>query len=146
MDHKELQKKQFFANEIEQQKRLFKKEPVRAITAFLECYDSQDKQIFEIPHHVNEFLADCFQSFMYSNHATLDKAFGGRTASQRNSIVQEERNYGIVFDVIATREDARKQKQKERAGSTPFEFAVAKVAKKYGLADDTIREIYKNSK
>lgn len=145
--HRQLGEPGAFQDRLRQRdQRRFAKKPIRAVASFLDCFGPEGGQFCDIPPYVIEFLVDRFQSFMRGDHKSLDEAFGGRTARQRNSINQENVNNEVVFDFIGELEAARKMTPDERARSTPFEVAVARTAEKHNLSEDTVRDIYKKSK
>ena len=127
-------------------RQLFDKSPVRAISKYLECFNSDGDQRYEVPRHVLEFLAVSLAQFMDGKANSLDNAFGGKTKRQRNTIESEKRDYEIVFDLQVALQTIRKMPKAKRGKSTPFEAAVAHVAEEHELSEDAIRRIYKKSK
>ena len=126
-------------------RQLFDKKPIRAIASFLKCFDPEGGRFRDVPPYVLEFLAERFQSFMRADFKSLDKAFGGSTARQRNSINRENVIQEVVFDFFGEYEAARKMTRDERGKNTPYEVAVARTAEKHNLSEDTVRDIYKKS-
>ena len=127
-------------------RKLFDRSPVLAISRFLECFNSEGDQRFEVPRHVLEFLAASLAQFMGSRAESLDAAFGGKTKRQRKAIGIEKRDYEIVFDLIGAIETFRNMPRANRGNSTPFELAVEHVAKEHELGEEAVRRIYKKSK
>ena len=132
--------------------------PVLAIAKFLESFTSKGRVAQDVPRVVMEALAVHFARFMRGDSESLDAAFGGKTATQRNRIITEERDYGVVFDVISHMRTERERRDKERQlatrkgrprprfKSTPFEIAVDVAAKRHKLDDENVRRIYKKSR
>lgn len=145
-ERKKLAELEMLKQEREIQSRMFEQEPVRAIFTFLDCYNSKEDQVYEIPKHVTDFLAERFQSFVNEDYKSLDETFGNRTATQRNRIINEGRNFSIVFDIQVAMGEAKKMKKSNRGKETPFEWATENVAEKYNMSVETIRDIYKKSK
>ena len=132
--------------------------PVLAISKFLESFTSRGRVAREVPKVVMEALAVHFARFMRGDYETLDAAFGGKTATQRNRIESDERDYAVVFDLISYKRTEKERREKERAlakgqgrprprfTGTPFEYAVEAVAKRHKLDEENVRRIYKKSK
>lgn len=132
--------------------------PVLAIAKFLESFTSRGRVARDVPTVVMEALAVHFARFMRGDSESLDAAFGGKTATQRNSIASHERDYAVVFDLISYKRTEKERRDKERelakrAGrprprfaGTPFEHAVEAVARRHGLDEENVRRIYKKSK
>lgn len=136
---------------------LFEESPVRAITRFLQCFDSEFRQKYGVPQYVLEALAVRFGAVMSKEVNSLDEAFGGRIARQRNTLLQKEDDWDVVFDMIEeTRDLKQKKRQHKTNGSkrrnpgdgvvgTPFENATEKVGNAYKISDQTVRKIYKKA-
>ena len=141
----ELSKLHHLPGEVERELARFEERPLEIARAFLDCFDSKGTQRFEIPGHVLEAMAKRFALVMSDDHSTnsLDHAFGGRVARQRNAILALERQADVVFDHIVDRQEIKKAR-KPRAG-TPFEQATAKVAEKHRLSEESVRKMYKKS-
>lgn len=140
----------------EAERKLYSRTPVLAIAKYLESFTADGRPIGEVPKVVMETLALHFARFMGGQ--SLDAAFGGKTATQRDRIALEERDDRVVFDVISvmkTEEERRaaeqlRPKRKRRANpqvaGTPYEHAVEVVAKRYRLGEENVRRIYKKSR
>ena len=131
--------------EVEVSKRLFDDKPVRAIKKFLECFDEDGRQVFNVPRFVLESLAANFWGFMRGDFNSVDNAFGGQVARQRQAIKGEDRNFEIVFDLLCEHTETKKIKKSDRTG-TPFEMALVIVADLHNTSTDNVRSIYKKSK
>ncbi len=136
----------FFPTEIEQQIARFDRQPISIIQAFLACFDSAGTQKFEVPQHVLEALAARFRLLMDERHKvnSLDVAFGGRVAVQRNALREEEHRADVVFEHIVARQKAKKKKRPDRTG-TPFEQATEYVAKARGMSEENVRKKYRRA-
>lgn len=135
----------FFPGEVEMQLARFDRQPVSIIDAFMGCFDSEGKQQFEVPEHILEALAARFHLLMAEEPSTnsLNEAFGGRIARQRNALREYERCGEVAFDVIARMRELQREDRKGRR-ETPYETAVAEAAQKHGLEEDNVREKYKS--
>jgi len=129
-----------FPGEVDREMELFEGRPLAIIAAMLECFDSEGRQQFEIPEHVGIAFARRVREVMGDDHTknSLDQAFGGRIAQQRNALREWERRGNVVFYVIARCRELRREGKKG-----PFETAVAEAATKFGLSEDNVREKYK---
>jgi hypothetical protein len=145
-EEKKLLNKSFRERELEWELKLFEKQPVLAIAKYLECFDTDGEQTNEIPSHILLFLARRFEKLMHEEVGTLDKAFGGKVVTQRNSILVEPYEYRIVYQMQFEMQEARKLTHLERARNTPFEIAREKVAKEFQRTEASIERIYKKSK
>jgi hypothetical protein len=135
----------------------FFRNPVLAIAKYLESFTSRGRFARDVPKVVMEALAVHFARFMRGDSESLDAAFGRKTATLRNKITTEERDYGVVFDVISHMRTERERRAKERQlatrkgrprprfKSTPFEIAVEFAAKRHKLDEENVRRIYKKS-
>jgi len=129
-----------FPGEVDREMELFEGRPLAIIAAMLECFDSEGRQQFEIPEHVGIAFARRVREVMGDDHSknSLDQAFGGRIARQRNALREWERRGNVVFYVIARCRELTREGKKG-----PFETAVAEAAAKFGLSEDNVREKYK---
>jgi hypothetical protein len=138
-----------FPFEVPLHQQLFDSTPLRIIEMYLQCFDEDGVQRFGVPKHVLEALAVRFQTLMRKQHNTLDSAFGGRVARQRNKLFLDKRDYGIIFNHMGARERARERARKsrkyERSG-TPTEEADEEMAERQGMSVDNVRRIYRKSK
>ena len=128
--------------ELEVNKRLLEDKPVRAIKIFVENFDEDARQV---PSFVLEFLAQRLSGFIRGDFSSLDEAFGGRAATQRNALGREERDFEVVSDLLYELEKTKKIRKAERTG-TPFEMAEEIIADRYNTTTDNVRRIYKMSK
>lgn len=134
--------------EIERQIADFTTRPISAIDEFVQCFDQNGEQVFEVPRHVLEFLAQAFGAFMRNEVRSLDEAMGGSTARQRNSIAREEDAFEVAFMVNSfIREiEASSEIRKEFGAGTPSEIAYEKTAEILGIGVESVRLLYKKSK
>ena len=133
--------------EVEVGKRLFDDKPVRAIKKFLECFDEDGRQVFNVPRFVLESLAANFWGFMRRDFNSVDNAFGGQVARQRQAIKGEDRDFEIVFDLQCEHAEIKEIPKSERKRpGTPFEIALVIVADRHNTSTDNVRRIHKKSK
>lgn len=122
--------------------RRFESSPMRIVSKYLECFDRDGHQVFGVPQYVLEALAERFLSVMNEELNSLDRAFGGSVARQRNSIFIERRDYEIVSDFLEELERAREFLPSH---GTPFEQALRIVAAAYKTSEHNVLRIYKKS-
>ena len=126
-------------------KRIFDDKLVRAIKMFLECFDEDGRQVYNVPPFVLESLAANFSGFMHGKFDSLDDAFGGQVARQRQAILSEDMQFEIAFDLLHEIKESKKIPKSERTG-TPFEMALEIMSDRYNMSTDNVRRIYKKSK
>lgn len=136
-----------FDGESARQLELFDERPLRILTAFLTCFNSDGEQVYDVPQHVLEALAERFRAVIGPDASTnsIDQAFGGRIARQRNSLIQDDLNAETAFEVAVGKRAAGQVPRARRAGS-PFEEGVAAAAERLGVSDEAIRSRYKNTR
>lgn len=145
MCHKRLQYAVVLPGEVENDKRLFVQVPIRVIQKYLEYFGDDGHLCIDGAPHVLEALAKIFALYMNGLHPSLEAAFGGGCNRQRKSINEELKDERVVYDMILQIREAKGLSKLERAGSTPFELAVAKVADAHKLGEENVRRIYKKS-
>jgi len=118
--------------------------PVWAIFKYLECFEEDGEQAFEVPRHILQALAKCFAKFSRSESDSLDDAFRGRIRRQRQSIEMGARDGGVLFGYWVAYDRARKQPKSERTG-TPSECAYSEVAQRHGMSHNTVKAILRNA-
>ena len=126
-------------------KRLLDDKPVRAIKMFLECFDEDGRQVYNVPPFVLEYLAVNFSGFMQRKFDSVDDAFGGQVARQRQAILSEDKEFEIIFDFLCEHEKAKKIPKNDRT-ETPFEMALEIISDRYNMSTDNVHRIYKKSK
>ena len=96
-----MQPQLLMPREADIHRQLFKKQPLRILEKYLECFDDDCQQVYDVPEHVLSALAKCVHSFMrIEKHKSLDAAFGGRTRRQLAAINRSERSKGIAFEIL----------------------------------------------
>ena len=138
----------------------FAAEPVRAIWRFFDCFDDRGRQAFEVPAHVLGFIARALAARVTGMCKSLDDAFGGRVARQRNALLQDERDEEILFEYcghLDERQDARKKEIQLRSegkhneaqalhfSGSPSEQAYADIRKEWSIGENSMRRIVKRS-
>jgi hypothetical protein len=118
--------------------------PVWAIFKYLECFNEDGEQAFEVPRHILRALAKYFNKFRSGRSGSLDEAFGGQTLIQRRRIEMNARDRGVLFDYWDAYDSARKRPKLERTG-TPSERAYAEAAKQHGISQDAVKAIFRNA-
>lgn len=122
--------------------RRFESSPMKILSKYLECFDRNGHQVYGVPRHVLEALAERFLSVMNEEFNSLDRAFGGSVARQRNALLVEGRDYEIVSDFLEELERAREFPPEH---GTPFEQALRIVAAAYKTSEHNVLRIYKKS-
>jgi hypothetical protein len=144
MDEEELPLLQTFGFEVEVHRRLFEQDALWIAQIFLECFDEEGNQRLQVPKHVLEALAQRFRKLMRKEVNTLDAAFGGKLARQRNRILSSKEEYTVSWDHMTARSKAAQVPHFQRH-ETPFEAADEEVAAKHGTSPENIRRIYKKA-
>ena len=128
--------------------RMFAKTPIHIIERYLDSFATDGSMAFEVPQHILEALAVRLRAFMApsSSIRTLDQAFDGQVARQRQARVTADLQFAVAFDVYAERQEMRKLKPSQRGRRTPYEMACINVAKKRKMSVDNVRRLYKDSK
>lgn len=141
-----MEKRIVFSFEIPVRQRLYEERPLLVIQDFLDCIDDGGVQTVELPPHVVKAMAERFRRVIGPEHTlnSLDTAFGGRVARQRNAMAEEEKTGEIVFEHIVARKAAKKVPRSERTG-TPSEIASEAVARQVGVSEESIKRRYKNA-
>lgn len=146
MTKNELKNLILLDGEADLQKELFDKSPVLAIEKFSACFEDEDQKVYKIHEHVELFLFQRFRGFLNGEYKSLDEAFGGKTARQRNKIMTSKKNYDAAFEYYVTHNDTKKLTIEERSHSTPSEAAISEVAEALDVPEETLRSRFKNSK
>lgn len=139
-------KQVIFEYEPPLRKALYERTPLVIVEDFLGCIDDDGVQTIEFPPHVIEAMAKRLRMLMGPNRTlnSLDQAFGGRIARQRNAIEERDKTGEIVWQHIMARKEAKNQPQEKRSG-TPFEIATEEVASRAGVSDESIKRRYRLS-
>ncbi len=120
---------------------LFSVSPYRIISRFLECFDRNGALEIAVPRYVLEELAKRFICVNCEELNSLDDAFGGRIARQRNAARKEERDWDILHEVFRLREKLRAMSPQERGVGTPTRHAIGQCAEAFGVKPGTVRRI-----
>ena len=131
--------------EIEIDLELFERSPLRAIKRYLECFTDQGQQVYAVPQHILEEIARRCLTVMAGQYNSLDEAFGGRVARQRNAFRAQDAAFSVSWDIFAQREKARELSSFERSKSIPSECALVEVGKKRGMGPDNVRRTWKKA-
>lgn len=134
-----------FPFEIDVHNRMFEAEPLTIMRVFLQCFDSKGRQALQVPQHVLEALAKRFLLVMSSQTNSLDAAFGGQVARQRNRLRELDRDWDVLWDFIQELERVRAEPRSKRGKGSPYDIAVERVAEKLGMSADNVRRIYKKA-
>lgn len=140
-----------FDFEVPVRRELYERRPILIIADFLQCFDSEGRQIFDVPQHVLLALAERFRRLMDPDvdpqikTNSLDQAFGGRVARQRNALMQADADYEAVFAHIVAQRKAKGLPKADRSRATPFEVATAEVADEFGTSEENVRRKYKKA-
>lgn len=133
-------KRLIFPGEAERQQKAFKEIPVLIIHKFLQSFNSEGEQVFDVPDHVLAALAGVFRAFWNKepDSNSLDAAFGGSPARRRNELQKREDDGEAAFDLIVEKQRISKGDAADRAG-TPFEVASEAVASNQRQIDAALR-------
>lgn len=144
---RDLMKHVYIDGEIELLKRRMEETPVLALELFRACFNESGKQVYEIPPFILEFLSRRFADFLSEETLTnsLDQAFGGKVARQRNALRTADQMWSVIFDLIGFIEEGKALSGSDRSQSTPFEYGVSKTAEQYGLSEDRVHQLYVQS-
>lgn len=134
-----------FEHEIDLHKRMFEASPLTIISIYLECFRPDGTQGRGVPKHVLEALAQRFLLVMNEETNSLDQAFGGKVARQRNRFRESEREGHVLWELMRAKEKIEVQAPEERGPGTAFEIAVERVAEKLGMSPDNVRRMYKKT-
>jgi len=135
-----------FAHEIEPQKKMFEGSPVTIISTYLQCFRSDGTQARLVPRHVLEALAQRFLLLMDEETNSLDQAFGGRLARQRNRLREFERDDHVLWELERAKKEVEAETPAERGAVTTYEIAVERVADKLGMSPDNVRRMHKKTR
>lgn len=134
-----------FPFEPEFHEQLFEQTPLLIIKMYLDAFDSEGRQAFQVHQHVLEALARRFLSLMIRQQNSLDAAFGGCVARQRNQLLAEDSDWSVLWKFLAEIKKVEEESPGERGAGTPFEIALERVAEDLGMSPDNVRRIYKKS-
>jgi hypothetical protein len=139
-------KRHLYPHEIEHHAKEFDSRPASILVEYLQSFDQDGRQVLEVPPHILEALAKRFRALMGDEplHKSIDGAFGGRIRRQLKAIDSEHLNAAMGFAIAVAKSEMRGT-PREGAG-TPFELAVARVAKDTGVNEETVRRRYKDTK
>jgi hypothetical protein len=132
-----------FPFEAQLHEELFERTPLLIVKKFPEAFDSEGRQAFEVPQHVLEALAKRFIALMARQHNSLDAAFGGCVARQRNELLAEEGDWSVLWKFLRELEKVESETPSERGAGTTFEIALERLAEELDMSPDNIRRIYK---
>jgi hypothetical protein len=132
-----------FPWEPETDAELFDRTPFLIISRFLECFDRNGQAIREVPLHVLEALARRFICVSCEEMNSIDKAFGGCVAQQRNRLREEHSDWAVIFLLEGQFELAKRQSRRDKGLGTATEVAIERVAHKLKMKPDNVRRIYK---
>ncbi|GGI76257.1 hypothetical protein GCM10007973_11350 [Polymorphobacter multimanifer] len=126
---------------------LFEQQPIRIIERYLESFSSSGEMTFPVPPHILEALAIRFRVFLDPESAiiSLDEAFGGQMARQRQALVSAQKQFEIAFHVITEMQRLQMISTADRGPGTPFEIACEIVAEHWAISVDNVRRIYKEA-
>jgi hypothetical protein len=128
--------------------RMFAEAPIHIIERFLDSFDDDGRLTQPIPQHILEALAVRFRPFFAdrSQINSLDKAFGGKTARQRQARKTADLQYKIAFEVMRELEQIREMKPAERGAGTPYEIACEHVAAANNMSSDNVHRLYQEAR
>jgi hypothetical protein len=129
--------------EIEENLISFNKQPVKIIQYYLRYFGGNGKLLGVVPRHVLEALERPLREF-YSGHQlhSLDKAFGGQTAKQRNDILTEETDEEVMFEYFLNLKTVKKM-DRSQLDDTRFTSACMITADSMGMKVDNVKRILK---
>ncbi|MBV1900287.1 MAG: hypothetical protein KUG56_01305 [Kordiimonadaceae bacterium] len=138
--------RKFYVHPGETESRLgwFEAQPVAALEKFTECFNSDGQQVYEIPTYIAEFINKQLHRFLDQDVSSLDAAFGGRTARQRNHLTQIDFESAVNFEWFALKDQPQSIEEQGLPGS-PSEQLNAIVAEKFGISEDYVKKITRNT-
>jgi len=128
--------------ELEIHRRLFDAAPLEIVRVFLECFNAEGRQALLVPRHVLEALAVRFLQLVDGDTNSLDEAFGGRIARQRNRILERHRSWTVLWRLEREKEKVAGKPPSERGAGTPSEIAVERVAEYFEMSTQNVRRIF----
>ena len=134
-----------FPWEVDLHRRLFEQSPIRIIKMYLDCFNSEGRQVFAVPEHVLETLAARLRLLMDGDCKTLDAAFGGSAARQRNRLRAEDHDLSVLWVFGEELERVRGETKRERGAGTPFEIALERAGRRLDMSPENVRRIYHKS-
>lgn len=135
-----------FEHEINLHKRMFEASPLTIISTYLQCFRSDGTQGRGVPKYVLEALAQRFLLLMNEETNSLDQAFGGSVARQRNRLREFARDGHVLWELMRVKEELEAQTPSERGPGTTFEIAVERVAEDLGMSPDNVRRMHKKTR
>jgi hypothetical protein len=132
-----------FPFEPELHERLFEQTPLVIIKMYLDAFDSEGRQAFQVPQHVLEALARRFLALMSRQQNSLDAAFGGCVARQRNQLLAGDSDWSVLWSLLGEIKKVEGESPSERGAGTPYEIALERVAEDFGMSPDNVRRIYR---
>jgi len=132
-----------FPCEPENDAELFERTPFAIISRYLDCFDRDGRAIREVPPHVLEALARRFICVSCEELNSLDQAFGGSVARQRNRLREEHSDWAVIFRLEGQIELVRAQSRRDRGAGTVTDIAIERTADKMKMTPSNVRRIYK---
>lgn len=129
--------------------KMFAQSPIHILERYLESFAADGEMLVPVPKHILMALAERFRAFMArdSNLNSLDQAFGGKVARQRQARAAATREREVAWMVMDERRRLGAMEPDERGVvGTPHEIACEIVAEKLNLSVENVRRIYKDSK
>jgi hypothetical protein len=122
---------------------LFERTPFSIILRYLDCFDRNGLAIREVPPHVLEALARRFICVSCEELNSIDQAFGGSVARQRNRLREERTDWAVIFRLEGQIELAKEQSRRDRGAGSVLEIAIERTADKMKMTPANVRRIYK---
>lgn len=128
-------------------RQMFEQAPIHIIERFLESFSDDGEMSSPVAPHILEALAIHFRLFFCKDSPlkSLDKAFGGAVARQRQARFKARKIYDVTFSVIVERNRLEPLTVSERSAGGPHEIACENVATGPGMKVDSVRLLYKES-
>lgn len=105
--------------EIPIQEALFQSTPLTIVENYLRCFTPEGAQVRTVPEYVLEALAQRFIAFMNAEARSLDQAFGGAVARQRNRLREAESDWQAIWTYQGHFEKIKSVPRRERDRGTP---------------------------
>ena len=128
-------------------RKMFAQSPVHIIERFLANFSSEGTLTIPVPEHVLEALASKLRVFFDPDSpvSSLDDAFGGHTARQRQALLAADRQFEVAFGLIAEMARLHELSSAERGAGTPYEIACENLAARFGMSVSNVQRIYKEA-
>jgi len=132
--------------ELRIHRRLFEEAPLTIIDVYLQCFNNQGEQVWGVPRHVLEALAKRFLALMTSETSSLDAAFGGSLARERNRLLELDKDHEVLWTYMGELEKLESEGPVLKRHGGAHAIAVERTAEWLGMGPDNVRRILTKSR